>query len=124
MLRIRISGPARGDVARALATSRERWGESARQRYAALLAAAFRTLARSPNTPTSKDRSELADGVRSYHVRRARGAVGVKEPVHVIFYRVSGGRLEVVRVLHERMEPTLHVRARHTARLTASTRRR
>ena len=33
----------------------------------------------------------------------------MKGPVHVIFYRVGTAVIEVVRVLHEPMEPTLHV---------------
>ena len=40
MARYRLSGPARTDLAHILATSAESWGEEARRRYAALLAAA------------------------------------------------------------------------------------
>lgn len=125
VLRIRISGPAGADIARALATSRERWGDDAHARYTTLLAEALKGLARKPSPPTSKARSELGDGVRSFHVRHVRGSAGVKEPVHVVFYRVAGERLEVVRVLHERMEPTLHVkRTRRRAVRASSSRRR
>jgi toxin ParE1/3/4 len=41
----------------------------------------------------SKARDDLAAGVRCVPVRP-----------HIIFYRTSKGRLEVVRVLHERMD--------------------
>lgn len=34
----------------------------------------------------------------------------VKRPVHVLYYRiVAPGLIEIVRVLHERMEPSRHV---------------
>jgi plasmid stabilization system protein ParE len=71
MPRFRISGPARADLARILETSRERWGQPGRARYAALLVGA------------------------------------------VFFYRLGDDdAVEIVRVLHERMEPTRHVRSR------------
>lgn len=109
MARVRISAPARDDLERILATSLARWGEAGRTRYAALLATALRAIARHPTGPTTRDRAQLASGLRSMHTRHARGAREVKEPVHVIFYRAAVGVVEVVRVLHERMEPTLHV---------------
>ena len=124
MLRIRISGPAAADIARALAISRARWGDDAHTRYTALLAEALKSLARKPNAPISKARSELGDGIRSFHVRHVRGSAGVKDPVHVVFYRVVGEWLEVVRMLHERMEPTLHVKPARRRSVRASSSRR
>jgi toxin ParE1/3/4 len=36
----------------------------------------------------------------------------VRKPVHVLFYRVhESGLVEIVRVLHERMEPSRHIDA-------------
>ncbi len=96
----------------------ERWSEAGRERYAALLAAAIRALARAPEGPMTRDRAELAAGVRSFHVRYARGARSVREPVHVIYYRIVASAIEIVRVLHERMEPTRHVGRRRPGRNT------
>jgi toxin ParE1/3/4 len=109
MLRLRISGPARADLRHILATSLVRWGEPGRARYTTLLQAALRAIVRSPTAPTTRDRSDLAPGVRSYHLRLARRGHGVADPRHVIFYRKSATSIEIVRVLHERMEPTTHV---------------
>jgi len=114
MARFRISGPARDDLSRILATSLERWGDAGRARYAALLSAAMRAIARAAEGPATRERTELSPGVRSFHIRHARGARGVKEPVHVIFYRASEELIEVVRVLHERMEPSEHVERRRS----------
>jgi toxin ParE1/3/4 len=61
------------------------------------------------------DRSELAAGVRSFHIRHSRNEsreAAVGDPVHVIFYRALNAYLiEIVRVLHERMEPGRHMRS-------------
>lgn len=108
-MRIRISGPASADLADVLTTSAARWGEAGRERYAGLLASALRTIARSPQGPNTRDRHELGSGVRSFHIRHTRGTRGVKAPVHVVYYRVGTAIIEIIRVLHDRMEPTLHI---------------
>jgi len=60
------------------------------------------------------DRAELLPGVRSFHIRYARSEAleyKVKNPVHVLYYRVvRPGLIEIVGVLHERMEPSRHLR--------------
>jgi toxin ParE1/3/4 len=86
----------------------------ARVRYRALLTAAMRRIAADPQGRSTVDDGELFEGVRSFHIRHSpsesrEAAVG--EPVHVIFYRArEPGLIEIVRVLHERMEPKRHVK--------------
>jgi len=115
MARFRLSSLARGDLTHILAVSAERWGIEGRRRYAALLTAAMRKVAAQPDGVATRDRSELSRGVRSLHLRHARvgdGETGVRQPVHVLFYRVvRPGVVEIVRVLHERMEPSRHLGA-------------
>ena len=118
MARLRLSLPAQADLTRILEASAERWGAGGRRRYAALLAAAMRLVAREPTTSLARDRPELLRGVRSFHVRHARSKVSssksnkVKEPVHIVYYRVvEPGLIEIVRVLHEHMEPGRHISA-------------
>ena len=112
MARFRLSLLARADLAQILAVSAERWGLEGRRRYAAVLTAAMRKVAAEPDRAATRDRAELSRGVRSFHLRHAR--VGYSEarvgrPVHVLFYRVvRPGLAEIVRVLHERMEPSRH----------------
>ena len=112
MTRVRISGPANADLKVILAVSLDRWGEDGHARYVALLAVAFRAIAGKPDGPTTRDRKELAPGVRSFHLRHARSrGVAVKDPVHIVYYRVTKAvSIDIVRVLHERMDPTLHIR--------------
>jgi toxin ParE1/3/4 len=113
MARFRLSRLARADLARILATSGERWGTEGTRRYAALIAMAMRQMASDPNGVSTRNRNEILHGVRSFHICHARArdlAPTVKRPPHVIYYRaIRPGLVEIVRVLHERMEPSRHI---------------
>ena len=113
MAHFRLAGPARADLANILATSAERWGTEGRRRYAILLAAAMRRIAADLEGHLTQARKELQPGVRSFHLRHARSdapQAKVRKSVHVLYYRaIHPGLIEIVRVLHERMEPSRHV---------------
>jgi toxin ParE1/3/4 len=110
MARLRISAPARADLAHVLAISLDRWGQAGQHRYRALIEAAFRALVSDPEGPTTRERSQLLAGIRSFHLRHVRSDHGVGDPVHVIYYKVRrSASVEIVRVLHERMDPTLQI---------------
>jgi toxin ParE1/3/4 len=115
MARFRLSLLARADLAQILAASVERWGIEGERRYAAVLAAGMRKVAAESEGPTTRDRVELSRGIRSLHLRNARAGKAeakVRRPVHVLYYRaVRPGLVEIVRVLHERMEPSRHIGA-------------
>lgn len=109
MARFRLAPLAQDDLAQILATSMERWGLEGGRRYAALLAAGMRRVAAEPEGRATRDRTELSRGVRSFHPRHASDAK-VKAPVHVLYYRIARpGLVEIVRILHERMEPSRHI---------------
>jgi toxin ParE1/3/4 len=113
MARVRLARPAQIDLATILATSAERWGAEGRQRYAAVLAAAMRQVAAEPDGPLTRKRTDLRSGTRSFHVRHARRSAegaNVRRPVYVLYYRVAEeGVIEIIRVLHERMDPSRHL---------------
>jgi toxin ParE1/3/4 len=113
MARFRLARPAQIDVAGILATSAERWGVEGRQKYAALLAAAMRQVASAPDGPLTRKRPDLRYGIRSFHIRHARRSAGadkVGRPVDILYYRAAeGGVIEIIRVLHERMDPGRHL---------------
>ena len=75
----------------------------------------MRKVAIEPEGPATRDRRELLPSIRSFHIRHARGDnqdAKVSRPAHIVYYRViHPGLVEIVRVLHERMEPSRHVRA-------------
>lgn len=113
MARYRLSDPARADIASVLRSSEAMHGADARVRYRGLLTATLRRIAADPKGPSTVARSELFAGLRSLHIRHCRAEsreAQVGDPVHVIFYRaIAPGLVEIVRVLHERMEPGRHI---------------
>jgi toxin ParE1/3/4 len=113
MAQYRLSEPAKADIAAILRRSEEVHSKEARIRYRACLTAAMRRVAAFPEGRSTEDRAELAPGVRSFHIRHSRDEsreVPVANPVHVIFYRqVKPNVVEIVRVLHDRMEPRGHI---------------
>jgi toxin ParE1/3/4 len=70
-------------------------------------------LADTPAGSMTQDRRTLARNLRRFHLRHVRmddSETRVGRPVHVIYFRaVRPGLIEIVRVLHERMEPSRHV---------------
>ena len=115
MARYRLTKSAKGDIGSILRTSEQRQGRDARTRYAALLLAAMRRVAEAPEGRSTSDRGELRPGIRSFHIRHSRDEsreAPVATPVHVVFYRVlEPGVVEIVCVLHDRMEPRRHIAA-------------
>lgn len=116
MARYRLSEPAKADIGAILRRSEELYGKEARIRYRACLTAALRRVAADPEGHSTVDRAELDAGIRSFHVRHSRDEsreAPVVNPVHVLFYRViQPGVVQIVRVLHDRMEPRLHLVSR------------
>jgi toxin ParE1/3/4 len=114
-VRYRLSRLAETDIAEILATSVDRWGPETAGSYAALLAAAMRKVAADPLRASTRERSDLASGLRSFPIRLAeqgRKVRKIKRPAHVLYYRaVEAGLVEIVRVLHERMDAPRHFRS-------------
>jgi toxin ParE1/3/4 len=113
MTRFRLARRAQADISHILAGSAEKWGVEARRRYAGLLTCAIRWVAAEPDGRATRERTELAPGMRSFHVRYLRQhdpSERVRRPAHVLYYRLTRpGLVEIVRVLHERMEPGRHL---------------
>ena len=123
-VRIVVAPFARSDIREALIWSQERFGESASARYRALLKQALRYIAADPERPGSKERPDLARGIRTYHLffsrDRARSELGmVKKPRHFLVYRRRGEDvIDVLRMPHdsrdlERHLPEEYLRIRH-----------
>jgi toxin ParE1/3/4 len=113
MARYRLSEPARADIAAILRKSEEVHRKETRICYRACVTAAMRRVAADPEGHSTVDRSELVPGIRGFHIRHSRDAsleAPVANPVHVLFYRVvEPTSVEIVRVLHDRMEPRRHI---------------
>ena len=103
MARFRLSALAEDDVRQLLSMSLERWGTDGQQ-------PAFMAIARNPAGPSTRDRAALVPGLRSFHLRSSREKSGVTAPVHLVYFRIAKRDVvEIVRVLHERMDPTAHL---------------
>jgi toxin ParE1/3/4 len=108
----RLTHAADRDIERILEESAQRFGPSQRDRYAQLIEAAAELVAAEPERPGSRPRRELGDGVRSFHVElaaRRRGAAS-----HLLYYVGAtwdddSQGVVILRVLHEAMEPHLHL---------------
>lgn len=115
MSQYRISNAARADIVDLLRLSQTQFGDKARKRYQALILAALHAIAGAPYRIGSHERDELAPGLRSYHLVHSRQQAKhphgtVKNPRHVVFYRVANDEvIEVVRLLHDAMDVQLHL---------------
>jgi toxin ParE1/3/4 len=69
----------------------ENWGRDQAGRYIRLIRAAVEAVAASPKIGKS------CDGIREGYRKYPAGS-------HVLFYRLAGNRIEVVRILHRRMD--------------------
>lgn len=72
MLRLRLTHPARRDIADLLDWSAEHFGAAGRRRYEALLEAALRDIAADPGRPGSREEPQLGPDLRIYHIRLSR----------------------------------------------------
>jgi toxin ParE1/3/4 len=95
----RLSDRAQADLVEIWDYSAEQWGVDQADRYIDALITRFRWLG--GNAALWKLRSDLASGLYSY-----------PQQSHAIYFRVCADvsdAIEIVRVLHGRMEPARHV---------------
>ncbi|APQ11076.1 hypothetical protein BJP27_06040 [Pseudomonas oryzihabitans] len=113
-MKYRISAEARQDLADILVYSAQHFGPAARKRYQSLLVSSFSLIAAEAYAPVTRARDELHAGLRSLHLTHAQrgipAAQRVGQPRHVVFYRLAAEDIiEIVRLLHEVMEPKEHL---------------
>lgn len=87
----RISRAARQDLLRIGRFTERRWGKAKRNHYLGQLDEAFALI--SENDSIGNSRDEIFTGYRKF-----------PEGSHVIYYRVTD-MVEIIRILHERMDP-------------------
>ncbi len=76
--------------------TQKKWGHEQCNKYLAKLDASFHTIASEPDIGLACD--EIRSGYRKYHVGR-----------HLIFYRQTDAHIEIVRILHDRMDVETHM---------------
>ena len=116
MARLRLTGPAKRDIASILDWSAEHFGDAGRRRYEALIETALRDVATEPLRRGSRELPPaFGQGYRMHHLRlsrdRARTAgSGVGVPRHLLVYRAVPPEMVVIlRVLHNSMDLLRHL---------------
>ncbi|MEQ9575891.1 MAG: type II toxin-antitoxin system RelE/ParE family toxin [Rhodospirillales bacterium] len=88
---LRVSGPARDDLARIAAYTGRRWGPAQRRKYLALIKERINALRGAASLAPRRD--DLMPGLRAMPLRS-----------HVIFYRETETDVDILRVLHGGMD--------------------
>ncbi len=92
-----ISPAARGDLSEIYSFGLRNWGKARSIKYLGHLKEQFWLLTLQPLI--GAERTELLSGVRSLPVES-----------HIVFYRVSAGYIEIIRILHGRQDPNRHIK--------------
>lgn len=106
------SAIADADIAEIRAYTLKTHGHEAFKIYTRLLRQAFKDILADPYRPGSKERPEIGEGVRSYHIglSRERAASPVKSPRHLILYYLrTEYEIAVSRVLHDSRDLARHI---------------
>ncbi|HVZ43679.1 MAG TPA: type II toxin-antitoxin system RelE/ParE family toxin [Ramlibacter sp.] len=104
---VRLTEIAESDFREIVGWSRDRFGAGQARVYATTLALCVDALRAGPVQPGVRSRDEIAKGLLSLHVAR-KGRRGR----HLLMFRLAPGEdrtLEVLRVLHDSMDPGLHL---------------
>jgi toxin ParE1/3/4 len=111
--RVRITGPARRDIANALRRSREDFGARACERYRRLFDRALRDLAGNSRRPGVRPIDDIRPGYFVYHLKssaKRQAKATVRRPRHLIAFRVDdSGDVLVARIFHERQMLARHL---------------
>ena len=94
--RLRVSGPAKRDLADIGSYTLREWGAAQKKKYLGQIRERFAALRETPGAGAARD--EIARGLRSCRAGR-----------HVIYYRNTRSELVVLRILHESMDPVLRL---------------
>ncbi len=111
---LRFTAAADIDIATTLTWSEDHFGTAAAARYEALVTAVLDDISADPFGVGATARPELGDGTWSRHLRTSREHVQparkrVKDPRHVIYYQTGDTVVVIRRMLHDSMEPSLHI---------------
>lgn len=111
MRQLRIEPPALAETRKLLLYSRRRFGSEAARSYEKLIRRAYALLCANPQRATVQRREDLPRAPFLFHLRhaRARGA-SPKQARHIIVFTYDDATLTVLRLLHDSMDITQHVR--------------
>ncbi len=97
--KLRISGPAKLDLGRIGEYTRRAWGAAQKRKYLGQIKDGFKAVRDTPGIGTRRD--DIRKGLRVHPVQK-----------HVVVYRETKSELVIVCVLHQSMNPELHLKLR------------
>lgn len=92
----RLTPAAQRDLASIWDYTEERWDQQQAETYVLEIKSAVERIAAQPN------RGRAVDDIRAGYRRYSIGS-------HLIFYRERDNGVDVIRILHQRMDPTRHL---------------
>ena len=95
--KLRLTAPAKRDLASIARHSRREWGVARKRKYLARIRDTFRALRDNPGIGAPRD--DIAAGLRAHPVGS-----------HLVFYREAGTAVVILRVLHQRMDVESHLK--------------
>jgi len=107
-----VTNAAKLDIKAVLNETKEQFGARQRAVYKRLIAKAVKTVADEPKRGGSWDSGAIVPGLRAFHLEHAAGKRGAA--AHTLYYAVevladASPRVVILRLLHETMEPQLHI---------------
>ena len=96
MTRFRLTPAARRDLSSIWDFTQETWDVRQAETYVTEIRAAIERIAADP------ERGRACDDIRTGYRRYAIGS-------HLLFYVGNGDGVDVIRILHQRMDPTRHL---------------
>lgn len=97
MAKIKVSREARADLKGIFEYTQQTWGRAQADKYIGLIENACHFLAR--HSSAGKSQNQLVSSLRRYPAGK-----------HCIFYRNKENTIEVVRVLHQAMDVSRHIK--------------
>jgi len=97
MRKLRLSFAAAEDLENILQYTLDIWGENQFEKYLSLFQTIFDSLQTNPENPVFINRDELISGCKS-----------VRSGHHIIFFRIKKKDIQIIRILHERMDFSGH----------------
>jgi len=113
MSRIRVTGPARRDIAKILRRSGANFGNQGRDRYRRLIDQAMQDLGDDPARVGVQSIDEIREGYFLYHLkwsRKVSAGPPVSQPRHlIVFFINDSDDIIVARIFHERQMLSRHL---------------
>ena len=98
MRKLHLSPAAAEDLENILRFTLDNWGESQFDLYHNILQQTFDSILSDPEGPLTKSRNELFPSSRS-----------IRSGQHVVFFRLRKKNIEIIRILHGKMDFLSHI---------------